>query len=46
MNGFERVLNIGEPIINNLTQEAKEYVNNPGLTVSIHGLAEKSIRNG
>lgn len=27
--GFEKVIDIGTPIIKNLTQEAKEYVNSP-----------------
>jgi hypothetical protein len=38
INGFETILDVGQPIIKNLTQEAKEYVNNPNLIVSIHGL--------
>jgi hypothetical protein len=27
INGFETVLNVGQPIVKNLTQEAREYVN-------------------
>ena len=33
INGFETALDVGQPIIKNLTHEAKEYVNNPSLTV-------------
>jgi hypothetical protein len=36
ISGFETVLDVSPPI--NLTQEAKEYVNNPSLMVSTHGL--------
>jgi hypothetical protein len=38
ISGFETVLDVGQPIIKNLTQEAKEYVNNPSLMVSTFGL--------
>jgi hypothetical protein len=31
ISGFETVLDVVPPIIKNLTQEAKEYVNNPSL---------------
>ena len=34
ISGFETVLDVGQPIVKNLTQEAKEYVNNPALIVS------------
>jgi hypothetical protein len=27
INGFETVLDVGQPIVKNLTQEAREYVN-------------------
>ena len=29
ITGFEKAIDIGTPIIKNLTQEAKEYVNSP-----------------
>ena len=38
ISGFETVLDMGQPIVKNLTQEAKEYVNNLSLMVSTHGL--------
>jgi hypothetical protein len=31
ISGFETVLDVGQPIIKNLTQEAKEYVDSPNL---------------
>jgi hypothetical protein len=34
ISGFETILDVGQPIIKNLTQEAKEIVNNPSLMVS------------
>jgi hypothetical protein len=34
ISGFETVLDVGQPIVKNLTQEVKEYVNNPALIVS------------
>jgi hypothetical protein len=37
ISGFETVLDVGEPIIKNLTQEAKEYANNPSLIASSSG---------
>jgi hypothetical protein len=38
ISGFETVLDVGQPIIKNLTQEARDYVNNPDLIVSSSGL--------
>jgi hypothetical protein len=29
ITGFEKAVDVGTPIIKNLTQEAKEYVNSP-----------------
>jgi GH25 family lysozyme M1 (1,4-beta-N-acetylmuramidase) len=29
INGFEKAIDIGAPIIKNLTQEARDYVNSP-----------------
>lgn len=29
ISGFDKAVDIGMPIVKNLTQEAKEYVNNP-----------------
>jgi hypothetical protein len=37
IGGFETILDVGQPIIKNLTQEAKEYVNNPSMTASPYG---------
>ena len=31
ISGFETVLDVGQPVIKNLTQEAREYVNSPNL---------------
>jgi hypothetical protein len=31
ISGFGTVLDVGQPIIKNLTQEAREYVNSPNL---------------
>lgn len=38
ISGFETVLDVGQSIIKNLTQETKGYVNNPSLIVNILGL--------
>ncbi|MGA7370302.1 MAG: hypothetical protein WBX01_14335 [Nitrososphaeraceae archaeon] len=35
ISGFETILDIGQPIAKNLTQEAKEYVNSPGMMVGL-----------
>jgi hypothetical protein len=32
INGFERVIDVGAPFVKDLTQEAKEIVNDPTLT--------------
>jgi hypothetical protein len=37
ISGFETILDVGQPIVKNLTQEAKEYVNNPSMIASIYG---------
>lgn len=29
ITGFDRAVDVGTPIIKNLTQEARDYVNNP-----------------
>jgi hypothetical protein len=34
IGGFERVINVGAPIVNDLTQEAKELVNNSNLMLA------------
>jgi hypothetical protein len=31
INGFERVIDVGAPFVNDLTQDAKEIVNDPNL---------------
>ena len=31
ISGFETVLDVGHPVIKNLTQEAREYFNSPNL---------------
>ena len=31
INGFERFIDVGAPFVNDLTQEAKEIVNDPNL---------------
>jgi len=31
ISGFEPVIDVGQPIIKNLTQEARDYVDNPSL---------------
>jgi len=36
ISGFETILDIGQPIVKNLTQEAKEYVNSPGMKVGLY----------
>jgi hypothetical protein len=38
INGLEAVIDVGQPIIKNLTQEAKEYVNNLSPMVNFPGL--------
>lgn len=35
ISGFETVLDIGQPIVKNLTQEAREYVNTADMTMMI-----------
>lgn len=30
INGFERVIDVGAPVVKDLTQQAKEIVNHPG----------------
>jgi hypothetical protein len=34
LSGFERVLNIGDPLIKNITQQARELVNYPNLMLN------------
>lgn len=34
INGFERVIDVGAPIIQDLTQEAKDIVNDPSLVIA------------
>ena len=34
ISGFKIILDVGQPIVKNLTQEAKEYVNNPNTIAS------------
>jgi hypothetical protein len=34
LSGFERVLNVGDPLIKNITQQARELVNYPNLMLS------------
>jgi uncharacterized membrane protein len=38
ISGFETILDVGPPIIKNLTQEAKEFVNDPSLMINFLGL--------
>jgi hypothetical protein len=38
ISGFEAVIDVGQPIIKNLTQEAKEFVNDPSLMINFPGL--------
>lgn len=35
ISGFETVLDIGQPIVKNLTQEAREYANIPEMIVNL-----------
>lgn len=35
ISGFETILDVGQPIVKNLTQEAKEHINNPDIVVSM-----------
>lgn len=35
ISGFETVLDIGQPIVKNLTQEAREYANIPEMVVNL-----------
>ena len=34
INGFERVIDVGAPIVKDLTQEAKQIVNDPTLPLT------------
>jgi hypothetical protein len=34
LSGFARVLNVGDPLIKNITQQARELVNYPNLMLS------------
>jgi hypothetical protein len=38
INGFERVIDMGAPFVKDLTQEAKEIVNDPTLTSNPRGI--------
>ena len=29
LSGFEKVINLGQPLVKNLTDQARKYVNNP-----------------
>jgi anionic cell wall polymer biosynthesis LytR-Cps2A-Psr (LCP) family protein len=29
LSGFEKVINVGQPLVKNLTDQAKKYVNSP-----------------
>jgi cell shape-determining protein MreC len=35
ISGFETVLDVGQPIVKNLTQEAREYVNSVNMIMKI-----------
>jgi hypothetical protein len=35
ISGFETVLDVGQPIVKNLTQEAREYVNSADMVVGL-----------
>ncbi len=34
LNGFEKVINVGQPFVKNLTDQAKQYVNNPNARIT------------
>jgi hypothetical protein len=34
ITGFEKAVDVGTPIIKNLTQEAEDYVNSPELSIT------------
>jgi len=38
LSGFERVLEIGNPIVKNITQQTRELVNNPALILTINNM--------
>ncbi|HZD36100.1 MAG TPA: hypothetical protein VE130_12920 [Nitrososphaeraceae archaeon] len=37
ISGFETALDVGQPIVKNLTQEARKYVNSADMTISLFG---------
>ncbi|MGA7368642.1 MAG: hypothetical protein WBX01_05885 [Nitrososphaeraceae archaeon] len=46
ISGFETILDVGQPIVKNLTQEAKEYFNNPNMIAVSLGQFERDAREG
>lgn len=38
ISGFEKAVDVGTPIIKELTQEARDYVNSPAITVTLNQL--------
>jgi Tfp pilus assembly protein PilO len=34
LSGFEKVINVGQPLVKNLTDQAKQYVNNPNSRIT------------
>jgi hypothetical protein len=34
LSGFEKVINLGQPLVKNLTDQARKYVNNPATQVT------------
>jgi hypothetical protein len=34
LSGFEKVINVGQPLVKNLTDQAKKYVNSPTTSIT------------
>ncbi|MFZ0325903.1 MAG: hypothetical protein WBP64_17520 [Nitrososphaeraceae archaeon] len=34
LSGFEKVINLGQPLVKNLTDQARKYVNNPATKIT------------
>jgi len=34
LSGFDKVINVGQPFVKNLTDQAKKYVNNPNARIT------------
>jgi hypothetical protein len=45
INGFERVIDVGAPFVNDLTQEARDIINDPNLVVTSEFSGNKLVQS-